>query len=155
MSLKPFTIRSNVSQVPPYTPISNTGNSAEVEQYRIRPDKQFWKQNALSAAVALRNIASNQNFFISKIIFSGDFAISSTWLYVYLTSVATGATIGDNIVVTRLGTSSAVFKDNRNYDFDPPIYINTALGTVQLTLAQTGMAGADICQYTVFGFFSD
>lgn len=154
---QPFEISSPVIfDVPPQTSQTNVINAEAVNQYQIRGDRQFIRQNALSATTASRNITSDKNFYVTKIMLGLDTTNSTpgTWFSAYTTLVSSGATV-ESIFVLRNGTSTSVFKDFKNIDFNPPLFINTQNGRIQLTLAQTGLVAPDIFQYTVIGFFAD
>ena len=154
---QPFEISSPVIfDVPPQTAQTNIINASQVDQFKIRPDRQFIRQNTLSAATASRNISSDKSFFITKIMLGLDTTNSTpgTWFSGYTTLVSSGATV-ESIFILRNGTSTSVFKDFKNIDFNPPLFINTQNGRIQFTLAQTGLVAPDIFQYTVIGFFVD
>lgn len=152
---QPFEISSPVIfDVPPQTAQSNVISDQKVNQYSIRPDRQFIRQNALSSAIPARSITNAKSFFITKIILSGDTTNSSPGVWIYL-DTAQGAALVETIATLRYGTNTTVFKTVYDLDFNPPLFINTQNGAVSFRLTQVNLNAADVIQYTVIGFFVD
>ena len=152
---EPFEISSPVIfDVPPQTAQSNVINNQSVNQYSIRPDRQFIRQNALSSAISSRSITNAKSFFITKIIISGDTTNSTPGVWLYL-DTAQGASMLESIAVLRYGTNTTVFKTVYDLNFNPPLFINTQNGLVSFRLQCSAINALDVIQYSVIGFFVD
>lgn len=149
---KPFELESPVVfDVPPQTAQSNVIKDAAVNEFSIRPDRQFIYQNTLSSAVTSRNFTSSKNFYITKILIAFDSPGSDPWFTMTLDS-AGGTILTYFLFRVRTSANAKEFKD---INFTTPLYVNTQNGLNYLTLFETLMVVGDIIQFTIFGFYAD
>lgn len=157
-SAKPFVVRSNVQGVPPQTYVSNTQPVANVEQYSVRPDKQFLKHFLFTDPEPIMTIRGSQNFMITKILFTAQLTSYSAVRFVRVFTVKPTGSQSDFFFMFHAPLSSSVQDlDNkfRNIDFNPPLFVNMEGGNRYFQVDVTALAESDTIPFTIFGFFLD
>lgn len=156
MGLKPFTIRSNVQEVPPPTQQSNIQPIQNTAQYSIRPDKQFIWEYFMTQGDETFYYTGGKSFYITKVLI--------TTYYVGAAAGTTFQVICNTYDITTGSGLQQIFRHNTqdtnvdihplNLDFIPPLYIKQDTNT-GFYCYQDGIGAFQNVKLMIYGFFAD
>jgi len=154
MGLKPFTIRSNVQEVPPPTYSSNTQPIQNIQQYQARPEAQIVWDITLTQAVDTWVFTEPRDFYITQ-IFASSYRINPpvppSLLRAFLYDLTSGNEVQSILRFNPVDTNTV--QRVLDLQFSTPIFCKLSTNSAGLAVSCSQLGFFDTINVVVYGFF--